>query len=72
MLLASKGLVSSGSCLYLFKRASYKVRLLQQSVHAGGTGNWLPTPAPGGHCNPQKTAVYRNMAFKIRQTFSVH
>lgn len=45
MLLASKGLVSAGSCLYLFKRASYKVRLLQQLVHAGGTGKGLPTPA---------------------------
>lgn len=45
MLLASKGRVSAGSCLYLFKRASYKVRLLQQSVHAGGMGKGLPTPA---------------------------
>lgn len=66
MLLASKGLVSAGSCLYLFKRASYEARLFQQSVHAGGMGNGLTTPALGGHCNPQKAAVYRNMAFKIR------
>lgn len=45
MLLARKGRVSAGSCLYLFKRASYKVRLLQQSVQAGGTGKELPTLA---------------------------
>lgn len=45
MLLASKGLVPAGSCLYLFKRASYKVRLLQQLVHAGGTEKGLLTPA---------------------------